>query len=406
MSFDLQTIRENFPILNSMVGQKPLVYLDNAATTQKPIQVMEALDRYYRESNANIHRGVHHLAEKATEAYEESRRVVARFLNAASDEEIIFVRGTTEGINLIAHSFGQRYISEDDEILISTMEHHANIVPWQLLCETTGAVLKVIPVSEKGELDMEAFETLLSERTKLVSVVHASNSLGTINPVKSIIEKAHALGARVLLDGAQAVGHFPVDVRELGCDFYVFSGHKLFSATGVGAVYGKYDLLDSLPPYQGGGDMISKVTFEKTTFKSPPGRFEAGTPHISGAIALATSIRYLESLDRKALLAHEHNLEKHASKLLSAIEGITIYGGAEEKVSLVSFTMEGTHPHDIATVLDADGIAIRAGHHCTQPLLQRYGIPATARASFAFYNTLDEIDKLADSLKKIQLLFA
>jgi cysteine desulfurase/selenocysteine lyase len=406
MSFDVTTVRKDFPILHTLVGKKELVYLDNAATTQKPQSVIDTIDNYYTSSNANIHRGVHYLAELATEAYEESRRVVSRFLNARSENEIIFVKGTTDGINMIAHSFGERYINAGDEILISTMEHHANIVPWQLICESKGAILKVIPVNDAGELDMEAFDELLSDRTRLVSVVHASNSLGTINPVKTIIEKAHAAGAKVLLDGAQAVGHFPVDVQDLDCDFYVFSGHKLFGPTGIGAVYGKYDLLETLPPYQGGGDMISKVTFEKTTFKEPPGRFEAGTPHISGAIALAASIQYYEGLDRSALLAHEHDLLEYGTNLLSQFEGITLIGTARKKVSILSFTMEGSHPHDVATVLDSDGIAIRAGHHCTQPLLQRYGVSATARVSLAFYNTKDEIDKLVESLKKIQVLFA
>jgi len=406
MSFDVTTVRKDFPILHTLVGKKELVYLDNAATTQKPQSVIDTIDNYYTSSNANIHRGVHYLAELATEAYEESRRVVFRFLNARSENEIIFVKGTTDGINMIAHSFGERYINAGDEILISTMEHHANIVPWQLICESKGAILKVIPVNDAGELDMEAFDELLSDRTRLVSVVHASNSLGTINPVKTIIEKAHAAGAKVLLDGAQAVGHFPVDVQDLDCDFYVFSGHKLFGPTGIGAVYGKYDLLETLPPYQGGGDMISKVTFEKTTFKEPPGRFEAGTPHISGAIALAASIQYYEGLDRSALLAHEHDLLEYGTNLLSQFEGITLIGTARKKVSILSFTMEGSHPHDVATVLDSDGIAIRAGHHCTQPLLQRYGVSATARVSLAFYNTKDEIDKLVESLKKIQVLFA
>jgi len=406
MSFDVTTVRKDFPILHTLVGKKELVYLDNAATTQKPQSVIDTIDNYYTSSNANIHRGVHYLAELATEAYEESRRVVSRFLNARSENEIIFVKGTTDGINMIAHSFGERYINAGDEILISTMEHHANIVPWQLICESKGAILKVIPVNDAGELDMEAFDELLSDRTRLVSVVHASNSLGTINPVKTIIEKAHAAGAKVLLDGAQAVGHFPVDVQDLDCDFYVFSGHKLFGPTGIGAVYGKYDLLETLPPYQGGGDMISKVTFEKTTFKEPPGRFEAGTPHISGAIALAASFQYYEGLDRSALLAHEHDLLEYGTNLLSQFEGITLIGTARKKVSILSFTMEGSHPHDVATVLDSDGIAIRAGHHCTQPLLQRYGVSATARVSLAFYNTKDEIDKLVESLKKIQVLFA
>ena len=406
MPFDVAKVREEFPILATQVGSKPLVYLDNAATTQKPQEVIDVLDSYYSETNANIHRGVHHLAEKATEAYEQARREVARFIHAATEDEVVFVRGTTEGINLVAHSFGKKFIQAGDEILISTMEHHANIVPWQLFCESTGAVLKVIPVSDSGELEMDGYDSLLNERTKLVSVVHASNSLGTINPVKEIIEKAHGVGAKVLLDGAQAVGHFPVDVQDLDCDFYVFSGHKLFSATGIGVLYGKYDLLDSMPPYQGGGDMISRVSFEGTTYKAPPGRFEAGTPHISGAITLAASIRYLQKQDRAALLSYEHELLDYATELLSNIKGLKMYGTAPKKVSLISFTLEGTHPHDVATVLDADGIAVRAGHHCTQPLLQRFGVSATARASFAFYNTREEIDKLAQSLTKIQVLFA
>ncbi len=405
MSFDVTKVRGDFPILSTTVEGKPLVYLDNAATTQKPFQVIDALEQYYKESNANIHRGVHYLAERATDDFEKARKTLANFINSPTDDSIVFVRGTTEGINLVAHSFGERFISEGDEILISTMEHHANIVPWQMLCEAKGAVLKVIPVSLEGELDMEAFENLLSEKTKLVSVVHASNSLGTINPVKTLVEKAHAVGAKILLDGAQAVGHFNVDVQDLNCDFYVFSGHKLFGSTGIGVVYGKYDLLEQLPPYQGGGDMISVVSFDGTTYKKPPSRFEAGTPNIAGAIGLAAAVDYLESFDRQALEAYEHELLVHATEKLSGIEGLKIIGTAKNKVSLVSFTMDGAHPHDIGTVLDADGIAIRAGHHCTMPLLKFFGVPATARASFSFYNTIDEIDKLAASLKKIKMLF-
>lgn len=406
MYIDFPKIRQEFPILSTKVGQKPLVYLDNAATTQKPRAVIDALETYYTNTNANIHRGVHYLAEKATAAYEESRGIVAKFLNASQDEEIVFVRGTTEGINLVASSFGNKYINEGDEIIISAMEHHANIVPWQLLCEKKGAHLKIIPVDENGVLEIDAFEELLSDKTKIVTVVHASNALGTINPIKSIIDKSHAVGARVLIDGAQAVGHFPVNVQQLDCDFYVFSSHKLYGPTGIGALYGKYDLLESMPPYQGGGDMINEVTFEKTTFKEPPERFEAGTPNIAGVMGMARAIEYLENLNRAVLLQHEEDLLHHATARLNEVEGIRIYGTSKDKVSLVAFTLAGSHPHDMATVLDADGIAIRAGHHCTQPLHSRYGIAATARASFAFYNTYEEIDILTQSLKKIQLLFA
>ena len=404
-TIDVASIRRDFPILHTRVAGRPLVYLDNAATTQKPAAVLRALEKHYKESNANIHRGVHYLAERATDAYELARKTVAGFLNAARSEEIIFVRGTTEGINLIAQSYGLPFLGEGDEILLTTMEHHANIVPWQLVCERTGAKLRIIPVTDSGELDMEAFTALLSERTKIVSLAHASNALGTVNPVKAMVDKAHACGAIVLLDGAQAVGHFPVDVQDLDCDFYVFSGHKLFSTTGAGVVYGKYDRLQSMPPFQGGGDMINKVTFEKTTYKRPPGRFEAGTPNIGGAVALGAAIDYLNGMDRLALLEYEHDLLQYATGLLSDIEGLKIYGRGSDKVSLISFTLEGVHPHDIATVLDADGIAIRAGHHCTQPLHRHYGISATARASFAYYNTREEAEKLTASLKKIKLLF-
>lgn len=404
-AIDVTSIRRDFPILRTRIGKRPLVYLDNAATTQKPAAVLNALERHYKESNANIHRGVHYLAERATDAYELARETVARFLNAARMEEIVFVRGTTEAINLIAQSYGLPFLKEGDEILLTTMEHHANIVPWQLVSERVGAKIRIIPITEAGELDMEAFDSSLSERTKIVSLAHASNALGTVNPVKAVVDKAHACGAIVVLDGAQAVGHFPVDVQELDCDFYVFSGHKLFSTTGTGVLYGKYEPLQSMPPFQGGGDMINKVTFEKTTYKRPPGRFEAGTPNIGGAVALGAAIEYLNGLDRVALLEHEHDLLQYATALLSDIKGLKIYGRGPEKVSLISFTMEGIHPHDIATVLDADGIAIRAGHHCTQPLHRHYGIAATARASFAFYNTREEAEQLTASLEKIKLLF-
>ena len=405
-TLDILQIREDFPILRAETPWgKPLIYLDNAATTQKPAAVLGALEKHYKESNANIHRGVHYLAERATDAYEMARESVARFLNAARSEEIIFVRGTTEGINLIARSYGLPFLEEGDEILLTTMEHHANIVPWQLVSESVGAKLRIIPVTESGELDMEAVASLLGERTKIVSLAHASNTLGTINPVKALVDKAHACGAIVLLDGAQAVGHFPVDVQDLDCDFYVFSGHKLFSTTGSGVVYGKYELLERMPPFQGGGDMISKVSFEKTTYKQPPGRFEAGTPNIGGAVALGAAIDYFSGLDRLALMEYEDDLLQYATGLLSDIEGLRIYGRASEKVSLITFTLEGVHPHDIATVLDADGIAIRAGHHCTQPLHRHFGISATARASFAYYNTREEAEKLAASLEKIKILF-
>lgn len=404
-TFDVASMRRDFPILQTRIGGRPLVYLDNAATTQKPAAVLSALEKHYKESNANIHRGVHYLAERATDAYELARKTVARFLNAARSEEVIFVRGTTEGINLVAQSYALPFLEEGDEILLTTMEHHANIVPWQLVSESVGAKLRIIPVTESGELDMEAYASLLSERTKIVSVAHASNTLGTVNPVKELVDKAHAYGAIVLLDGAQAVGHFPVDVQDLDCDFYVFSGHKLFSTTGSGVVYGKYELLERMPPFQGGGDMISKVTFEKTTYKRPPGRFEAGTPNIGGTVALGAAIDYFTGLDRLALMEYEDDLLQYATGLLSGIEGLRIYGRASEKVSLISFTLEGVHPHDIATVLDADGIAVRAGHHCTQPLHRHYGIAATARASFAYYNTREEAEKLTASLEKIKQLF-
>jgi len=405
MSIDVSAIRGDFPILGTENQGKRLVYLDNAASTQKPQCVIDSLVDYYSTSNANIHRGVHFLAERATELYEQARKTVADFIHAPSEDEVVYVRGTTEGINLLASSIGQARIREGDEILISTMEHHANIVPWQLLCERTGAVLKVASITPEGELDMDSFRSLLSEKTKVVSIVHVSNSLGTVNPVKELARLAHEVGAWVIFDGAQAVGHFPVDVQDLGCDFYVFSGHKLFAPTGIGVLWGKYELLAQLPPYQGGGDMISKVSFDGTTFKAPPGRFEAGTPHISGAIGLAAAIKYLNGLDRKALHAHENALLAYATEKLEAIEGLRIYGQAACKASVVSFTLEGVHPHDMGTVLDASGIAIRAGHHCNQPLMAFLGVPATARASMSFYNTFEEVDLLTAALRKIQMLF-
>jgi len=405
MSFDVEAIRRDFPILATRKENKDLIYLDNAASTQKPQCVIDAVGDFYAHSNANIHRGVHYLAEKATDLYESGRKTVAEFINAPSVDEVVFVRGTTEGMNLLASTIGQARIGEGDEILISTMEHHANIVPWQLLCERTGAVLKVVPISAEGVLDLEAYQSLLSEKTKLVSIVHVSNSLGTVNPVKELARLAHEVGAWVIFDGAQAVGHFPVDVQDLGCDFYVFSGHKLFGPTGIGVVYGKYELLSQLPPYQGGGDMISKVSFEGTTYKDPPGRFEAGTPNIAGVIGMAAGIRYLQGLDREAMHQYEVELLAYATEQLQAVDGVTIYGKAPEKASVISFTLEGVHPHDMGTVLDASGVAIRAGHHCTQPLMAFLGVPATARASMAFYNTREEIDVFVAALNKVQMLF-
>jgi len=404
-TFDFSKVRADFPILSTEVRGKPLSYLDNAATAQKPASVIEAIDRYYRAENSNIHRGVHYLSERATDAYEAARGKVADFIGAQDSDEIIFVRGATEGINLVAHGFIEQELSEGDEILITHMEHHANIVPWQIAVEKTGAVLKVVPVLDNGELDLEAYAALLSDKTKLVSIVHVSNALGTINPAKQIIEQAHERGIPVLLDGCQSVPHMPVDVAELGCDFFVFSGHKLFGPTGIGVLWGKREWLEKFPPYQSGGDMIERVDFDGTTYKGIPGKFEAGTPHIEGVIGLATAIEYVQSLDREAALAHERALLVEATKKLSAVDGLRIIGTAADKASILSFVIDEIHPHDIGTFLDADGVAVRAGHHCTQPLLKRFGVPATARASFAFYNNFDDVDRLVQALVKMQRFF-
>ena len=403
--FDLARVRADFPILATEVRGKPLTYLDNAATSQKPVAVIEAVERYYRAENSNIHRGVHYLSEKATDAYESARSSIARFIGALDADETIFVRGATEGINLVAHGFTETVLQAGDEILITHMEHHANIVPWQIAAAKTGAVLKVVPVDDRGVLDLEALDTLLSEKTKILSLVHISNALGTINPVKGIIEKAHALGVPVLVDAAQSVPHMPVSVTDLGCDFLVFSGHKALGPTGVGVLWGKRSWLEKLPPYQGGGDMIEKVDFEGTTYKGIPGKFEAGTPHIAGVIGLAVAIDYLNGLDRLGALAHETALLQAATEQLLAIEDIRIIGTAPEKASVISFLIGDIHPHDIGTFLDADGVAIRAGHHCTQPLLKRFGIPASARASFAFYNTFEEVDRLVNAIQKMKKFF-
>ena len=404
-AFDIGRVRADFPILAQQVHGKPLVYLDNAATTQKPNAVMQALDHYYRLDNSNIHRGVHTLSERATSAYEGARAKVREFVNAASDKEIVFVRGTTEGINLVASSWGRKNVRAGDEILITAMEHHANIVPWQMLCEEVGARLRVAPITDAGELVMGEFERLLGSRTRLVAVAHCSNAIGTVNPVAHIVERAHAAGAIVLLDGAQAVAHLPVDVRALNCDFYVFSGHKLYGPTGIGALYGKEQLLDDMPPYQGGGDMIKAVTFEKTVYNDLPYKFEAGTPHIAGAIGLGAAIDYVKRLDRHAADAHEHALLDYATRALRDVPGARVVGTAHEKIGILSFMLDGAHPHDVGTILDHEGVAIRTGHHCAMPLMQRFGVPATARASFAVYNTHEDVDALIRGIHKVRELF-
>lgn len=402
---DVQRLREDFPILKQKVQGKPLVYLDNAATTQKPQAVLDRLNDYYREENSNVHRGVHLLSERATRDFEDARVKVQRFLNAADKAEIIFVRGTTEAINLVAQSFGRPRFKPGDEIVISHMEHHSNIVPWQLLCEQAGAVLRVVPISDRGELLLDEYEKLLNPKTRLVSIVHVSNALGTINPVRRIIELAHAAGAAVLIDGAQAVPHLAVDVRALDCDFYAFSGHKLYGPTGIGVLYGKQKLLEAMPPYQGGGDMISSVTFAKTTYNALPYKFEAGTPDIAGAIGLGAAIDYVNAAGLDAIGRHEHDLLEYGTRLLSEIKGLTLVGTAKEKAGVLSFVLDGVHPHDAGTILDQEGIAVRTGHHCCQPLMDRFHVPATIRASFAMYNTREEIDALVRGIHKVQEVF-
>ncbi len=397
--------RTDFPILKSRVHDKPLVYLDNAATTQKPLPVIEAERNYYLYTNANVHRGIHSLSQQATEAYEHARTTVQHLLNAASPNEIIFVRGTTEAINLVAQSYGRSRLHAGDEIILSHMEHHSNIVPWQMLCQQTGATLRIIPVSDEGELRMEAFADLLNEHTRLVAVTHVSNALGTINPVAEIIAQAHGRGVPVLLDGAQAVAHLPVDVQALDCDFYAFSGHKLYGPTGIGVLYGKSALLEAMPAYQGGGDMIRSVSFAETTFNTLPYKFEAGTPNIAGAIGLGVAIDYLNSFGWEELLAHEQSLLMYAAQEMSGIEGLSIIGNARKKICILSFVLEGIHPHDIGTILDGEGVAIRTGHHCTMPLMERFGVPATARASFALYNSRHDVDVLVNAIHHAQEVF-
>ena len=404
-SFDVERIRNDFPILKQQVHGKPLVYLDNAATSQKPQVVIDTVTQYYLAQNSNVHRGVHFLSEQATQAFEGARAKVARFLNASNAREVIFVRGATEGINLVAQSYGRTFIKAGDEILISAMEHHSNIVPWQMLCEQIGARLRVIPFNYDGELFLDEYERLLNEWTKLVAVVHVSNALGTINPIKQIIEMAHRRGIPVLVDGAQAVPHMRVDVQDLDCDFYAFSGHKLFGPTGIGVLYGKADLLEAMPPYQGGGDMISAVTFEKTHYNTLPYKFEAGTPDIAGVIGLGVAIDYLSEIGLDAITAYEHELLAYATDALSTIKGVRIIGTAREKAGVLSFVLDGIHAHDIGTILDHEGIAIRAGHHCAMPVMQRFGVPATARASLAFYNTKEEVDALIRAIHKVIEVF-
>ncbi len=404
--YDVARIRADFPILGREVYGKPLVYLDNAATTQKPRVVIDAIRRFYEETNANIHRGLHFLSERATEQYESVRSKVRDFLGAGDDREIVFTRGTTEAINLVAASWGRWQLRPGDEIVLSAMEHHSNIVPWQLVCEATGAKIRVIPMDDSGELQLEEYEKLLGPRTKLVAITHVSNALGTVNPVEKIVAAAKAVGARVLVDGAQAVPHLPVNVQALGCDFYAFSGHKLFGPTGVGVLWGRAELLDAMPPYQGGGEMIRTVTFERSTWNHIPHKFEAGTPPIAEVIGLGAAIEYVEQVGREAISQHEHSLLARAIQELSAIPGVRIVGTAKHKAAVVSFVLDGIHPHDVGTILDREGIAIRAGHHCAQPLMQRLGLTATARASFAMYNTVEEADALVAGVAKVIEVFA
>jgi cysteine desulfurase / selenocysteine lyase len=406
MSLDVTTIRADFPILQRRVHGKPLVYLDNAATTQKPEAVIDRVARYYRAENANVHRGVHVLSVEATEAYDAARERVRRFLNAAEAREVVFVRGATEAINLVAATFGRAHVGAGDEIVISEMEHHSNIVPWQMLCEERDARLRVVPITDAGELRLDEYERLLGARTRIVAVTHVSNALGTINPVESIVRLAHDRGIPVLIDGAQAVAHMPVDVQAMGCDFYVFSGHKVFGPTGIGVLYGRAALLDGMPPYQGGGDMIRSVTFERTLYNDLPYKFEAGTPNIGGAIGLAAAIDYLAAIDPGRVAAYEHDLLVYGTEALADIPGLHLTGTAPNKAGILSFVIDDIHPHDIGTILDREGVAIRAGHHCCQPLMARLHVPATARASLALYNTREEIDALAASLRAARAVFA
>jgi cysteine desulfurase/selenocysteine lyase len=402
---DVAALRRDFPILTERVNGKPLVYLDNAATTQKPASVIDALDAYYRHRNANVHRGVHTLSQRATDDYEAARARIARFIGGVATEEAIYTSGTTGGLNLVAQSYGRNVLRPGDDVVISALEHHSNIVPWQLVCAQTGASLKVVPVNDAGEIEMDAYERLLGPRTKIVAFTHVSNALGTITPIERVIRLAHDAGAIVVVDGAQAVAHVGVDVRALDCDFYAFSGHKIFGPTGIGVLYGKAAILDAMPPYQGGGDMIRSVTFEKTEYNDLPYKFEAGTPNIAGAIGLGAAIDYVERVGIGAIAAYEDALLDYATRRVEAIPGLRIVGTAAHKAAIVSFTLDGVHAHDVGTILDNEGIAVRAGHHCAMPVMERFGIAGTARASFALYNTFDEIDALAAGIERVQRMF-
>jgi len=405
VGLDVEAVRKDFPILARKVHGQPLVYLDNGATSQKPQVVIDALSRYYAEENSNIHRGVHYLSEYATAAYEGAREKIKRFINAPKSQEIIFVRGTTEAINLVAQSYGRTFLKAGDEIIVSAMEHHSNIVPWQILCEQVGARLRVIPINHDGELVMDEYRRLLTEKTKFVSVTHISNALGTIVPVKEVVALARERGVPVMLDGAQAAPHLKLDVQEIGCDFYAFSGHKLFGPTGVGVLFGRSELLERMPPYQGGGDMISLVTFEKTHYNVLPYKFEAGTPHIAGGIGLGAAIDYLGKLNWEQVVSHEQDLLAYATDALLTIPGLKIIGTAKEKAGVISFVFDHVHAHDVGTILDQEGVAVRTGHHCAMPVMQRFGVPATTRASFAFYNTRDEVDALKKAIHRVLRVF-
>ncbi|MFP4502392.1 MAG: SufS family cysteine desulfurase [Candidatus Hydrogenedentota bacterium] len=404
-AFDVARVRRDFPILEVRYKDRPIAYLDNAATTQKPNAVIDAIHRYYTKENANVHRGVHYLSQVATDRYEEARDRIARFIGSPVGCQILFTRGTTEGINLVAQTWGREHIGPDDEVLITHMEHHSNIVPWQMLCNDTGATLRIVPIHDDGALDMDALDDMLTERTKLVGVVQVSNALGTVNPVKEIAAKAHAVGARILVDGAQSVPHMPVNVQELDCDFFAFSGHKMYGPTGIGVLWGRIDLLESMGPYQGGGDMILSVSFEKTVYNHLPHKFEAGTPHIEGVIGLGAAVKYLEGVGIEAIAAHEKSLLDYGTRLLSAIPGVHLIGTAPDKAGVISFTMDSAHPHDIGQILNEEGVAVRVGHHCAQPVMQRFGVPATARASVGLYNTKQELDALAAAIEKVNEVF-
>ncbi|WP_339701865.1 cysteine desulfurase [Algoriphagus aquimarinus] len=401
MGIEIEKIRGLFPVLHQEVHGKPLVYFDNAATTQKPQAVLDALNNYYSTDNSNIHRGAHALADRATRYFEETREAIQLFINARESAEVLFTKGTTESINLVASTFGRKFIGEGDEIIISTLEHHSNIVPWQMLCEEKGAILKVIPINDAGEILFDEFEKLLSPKTKLVSIVHASNALGTINPVKKVIAAAHAIGAKVLLDGAQSTSHLTIDVQELDCDFLAFSAHKLYGPTGLGVLYGKREVLEAMPPYQGGGEMIKEVTFEKTTYNDIPFKFEAGTPNIGDVIAFKAALDFVNAIGKEEIRQHEDELLRYANELLSQVKGFIPVGTAAEKVSVLSFNINAMHPYDVGMMLDANGIAVRTGHHCTQPLMKRLGLEGTVRASFAVYNSKSEIEKLAEGVSRI-----